>query len=66
LRSNVSLTSTNQLGTNQFVGAGVHSVLEVGAYVSRRRTGCPGVGRVATATESKIARWSRFTSGCTV
>ena len=59
-------TSTNQFGTNQFSGAGVHSVLDVGAYVSTRRTGWPGVGRVATATESKRTRWSRFTSGCGV
>jgi hypothetical protein len=56
LRSSVAVTSTNQLGTNQFTAAGVHSVLEVGAYVRTRRTGCPGTGLAATATESKSTR----------
>ena len=63
-RSSVCVMSTNQFGANQLVAAGVHSVLEVGAYVSRRRTGWSGMGRVATATESNSARWSWFTSGC--
>ena len=62
----VSVTSTNQFGTNQFWPAGVHSVLDVGAYVRTRRTTWPGTGRVATQAESNSARWSRFTSGCGV
>ena len=32
---------------------------------ARAARGWPGTGRVATATESNSARWSRLTSGCT-